>query len=41
MASIADEIAELRGTKSATFADLLRHKPFTRLLAAMTVSSLG
>lgn len=41
MASIADEIAELRGTRSATFADLLHHKPFKRLLAAMTVSSLG
>ena len=41
MASIADEIAELRGTRSASFADLLRHKPFKRLLAAMTVSSLG
>jgi len=41
VASIADEIAELRGTRSASFADLLRHKPFKRLLAAMTVSSLG
>ena len=41
MASIADEIAELRGTRSATFADLLRHRPFKRLLAAMSISSLG
>ncbi len=41
MASIADEIAELRGTRSATFADLLRHGPFKRLLAAMSISSLG
>ena len=41
MASIADEIAVLRGTRSATFADLLKHRPFARLLAAMTISSLG
>ena len=41
MASIADEVAALRGTKSATLKDLLTHTGFSRLLAAMTVSSLG
>ncbi len=41
MSSIADEVAQLRGTKSATFKDLLTHPPFARLLAAQTVSSLG
>ena len=41
MASIADEVAALRGTKSATLKDLLTHPGFSRLLAAMTVSSLG
>src|SRR5437016_3576942 len=41
MASIADDIAILRGTKPATLRDLLRHPTFSRLMAAMTVSSLG
>ena len=41
MASIADEVAALRGTKSATLKDLLTNPGFSRLLAAMTVSSLG
>ena len=41
MSSIADEVAALRGTRPATFKDLLTHRPFARLLAAMTVSSLG
>jgi dTMP kinase len=41
VASIADEVAALRGTRSATFKDLLTHPGFSRLLAAMTVSSLG
>ena len=41
MASASDEIAALRGTKSATFKDLLTHPAFSRLLAAMAVSSLG
>ena len=41
MASASDEIAALRGTKSATFKDLLTHPSFSRLLAAMAVSSLG
>ncbi len=41
MASVADEVAALRGTKSATLKDLLTHPSFARLLAAMSVSSLG
>src|SRR5438876_9760982 len=41
MASIADDIALLRGTKPATLKDLIRHPTFGRLMAAMTVSSLG
>ena len=41
MASIADEVAALRGTRSATLKDLLTNPAFSRLLAAMTVSSLG
>jgi dTMP kinase len=41
VASASDEIAALRGTKSATFKDLLTHPAFSRLLAAMAVSSLG
>ncbi len=41
MASITDEVAALRGTKAATLRDLLTHPPFARLLAAMSVSSLG
>ena len=41
MASVADEVAALRGTRAATFKDLLTHPAFSRLLAAMTVSSLG
>ncbi|MFL5768297.1 MAG: dTMP kinase [Actinomycetota bacterium] len=41
MASASDEIDALRGTKSATFKDLLTHPSFSRLLAAMAVSSLG
>jgi dTMP kinase len=41
VASIADEVAALRGTKSATLKDLLTNRGFSRLLAAMTVSSLG
>src|SRR6266545_1914749 len=38
---MADEVAALRGTKPATLKDLLRHPAFSRLMAAMTVSSLG
>lgn len=41
MANIADEVAALRGTRSATLKDLLTHPAFSRLLAAMSVSSLG
>jgi dTMP kinase len=41
LSSFADEVAALRGTRSATFKDLLTHPPFARLLAAMSVSSLG
>jgi dTMP kinase len=41
VSTIADEVAALRGTRSATLKDLLRHPAFSRLLAAMTVSSLG
>jgi dTMP kinase len=41
LATIADEVAALRGTKPATFKDLLTHPAFSKLLAAQTVSSLG
>jgi dTMP kinase len=41
VSTFADEVAALRGTKSATLRDLLTHPAFSRLLAAMTVSSLG
>jgi dTMP kinase len=41
VSSIAEEVAALRGTKSATLKDLLTHPGFSRLLAAMSVSSLG
>ncbi|MBI3648010.1 MAG: dTMP kinase [Actinobacteria bacterium] len=41
MSSFAEEVAALRGTRSATLKDLLTHPPFARLLAAMSVSSLG
>ena len=40
-ASLADEIAALRGTKAATYKDLIRNPRFSRLLAAQSVSSLG
>ncbi len=41
MSTFADEVAALRGTKSATLRDLLTLPAFSRLLAAMSVSSLG
>ncbi|MFM7718059.1 MAG: dTMP kinase [Actinomycetota bacterium] len=41
MASYAEEIAALRGTRAATYKELLGHRPFRRLLAAQSVSSLG
>jgi dTMP kinase len=40
-ASAAEEIAALRGTRSATLRDLLVHPSFSRLWRAMLVSSLG
>jgi dTMP kinase len=36
-----DEVAALRGTRPATLKDLLTHPQFSKLLAAMSVSSLG
>ena len=41
MASFADEVAALRGTRPATFKDLLTHPSFSKLLAAQTISSFG
>jgi dTMP kinase len=41
VATVAEEIAQLRGTRPATLRDLFRHRTFSRLMAAMTVSSLG
>ncbi len=41
MSSLADEIAALRGTRPATFRDLLTHRAFSKLLAAQAVSSFG
>ena len=41
MASIADEIAALRGTKPATLGTLFKNRSFFRLWRAMLVSSLG
>lgn len=41
MSSISEEVAALRGTKPATLKDLLTHRVFSKLLAAMSVSSLG
>jgi dTMP kinase len=41
VSSVAEEVAALRGTRSATLRDLITHPPFARLLAAMSVSSLG
>src|SRR6266571_4636529 len=40
-ATAAEEIAALRGTRPATFKDLLTHPSFSRLWRAMLVSSLG
>src|SRR5207237_5658864 len=39
--SVAEEIAALRGTRTATLKDLLTHPSFSRLWRAMLVSSLG
>jgi dTMP kinase len=41
MATVAEEIAALRGTRPATFRTLLRHPAFSRLYRAILVSSLG
>jgi dTMP kinase len=41
MASAAEEIAALRGTRPATFRNLLRDATFSRLYRAIFVSSLG
>ena len=41
MASAAEEIAALRGTRPATFRNLLRDATFSRLYRAILVSSLG
>jgi dTMP kinase len=41
VATVAEDIAALRGTKPATLKDLFRHPTFSKLMAAMTVSSLG
>jgi dTMP kinase len=41
VSSYADEIAALRGTKSATLKDLITSQGFGRLLGAQTVSSFG
>ncbi len=39
--SFADEVAALRGTRPATFKDLVTNTQFSRLLIAQTVSSFG
>lgn len=41
MSSFADEVAALRGTRPATFRDLITHPAFSKLLAAQTISSFG
>jgi dTMP kinase len=41
VSGVAEEVAQLRGTRPATLKDLLTQPAFSRLLAAMTVSSLG
>jgi dTMP kinase len=41
VASVTEEIATLRGTKPATFRNLLRDPGFSRLYRAILVSSLG
>jgi dTMP kinase len=41
VASFADEVAALRGTRPATFKDLITHSSFSKLLAAQTISSFG
>ena len=41
MSSFADEVAALRGTRPATFKDLITAPAFSKLLIAQTVSSFG
>jgi dTMP kinase len=41
VSSFADEVAALRGTRPATFKDLITHPSFSKLLAAQTISSFG
>ena len=41
MATVAEDIAALRGTRRASLKDLLTHPSFSRLWRAMLVSSLG
>ena len=41
MSTFADEVAALRGTRPATFKDLITQPAFSKLLIAQTVSSLG
>jgi dTMP kinase len=41
VSSVAEEVEALRGSRSATFKDLLTLPSFARLLAAMSVSSFG
>ena len=41
MSSFADEVAALRGTRPATFKDLITHPSFSKLLIAQTASSFG
>lgn len=41
MSTFADEVAALRGTRPATFRDLITHPSFSKLLVAQTVSSFG
>ena len=41
MSSFADEVAALRGTRPATFKDLVTAPAFSKLLIAQTVSSFG
>jgi dTMP kinase len=41
VSTFADEVAALRGTRPATFKDLITHPAFSKLLAAQTISSFG
>ncbi len=41
MSSFADEVAALRGTRPATFKDLITQPAFSKLLIAQTASSFG